>query len=206
MRFEINENIRVLNRIGRQKVDTLNYATYLRPADNPCFLVVDCLGREYEVSNTNCYKWTPASDDDAVMAEWAREQIYELNNMIVAGVRALLCQKVTVAVEDNDDGLPSIQLDGMTVSVEPMRIERRCIGRITEKFGWSCTTYHATNNYPHAPDDVEDREYGTSMSQIGIAQLAVKAIADCIADNYWTHISECQMAEDLAAEGLIDEN
>jgi hypothetical protein len=205
MRFETNEKIRVLNRIGLQTVDTMNYATYLRTSDSPCFLIVDCLGKEYEVANSNCYKWTPADDDDAVMAEWAREKMPEIAAFIVNGLEALYSQKVSVVLEDNCDGLPSIQLDGMTVSVEPKRIERRCIGRITEKYGWSCTTYHATNNYPHAPDDVEDVEYGTHMSTLGIAQLAVEAIASCIVGNYWTHISECQMAEDLAAEGLIEE-
>jgi hypothetical protein len=204
MRFEPGEAIRVNNRIGLQKIDHLNHATYLRPSDSPCFLIVDCLGREYEVANTDCYKWNPAPDDDEQMAAWAKDKMPEIAAFIVNGLEALYKQTVSVVLEDNDDGLPSIQLDGMTVSVEPCRIERRCIGRITEAFGWSCTTYHATNNYPFAPDDVEDVEYGTHMSTLGIAQLAVEAIASCMIGNYWNHIGECQMAEDLKDEGLID--
>lgn len=94
----------------------------------------------------------------------------------------------------------------MTVSVEPCRIERRCVGRITEHFGWSCTTYQTINNYPSAPDDVEDVEYGTAPNALGIAQLAVKAITEVVFDNYWTHIGECQMAEELKDEGLIDDD
>ena len=204
MRFEPNQKIRVLNRIGRQRTDTLNYGTYLRPSDKPGFLVVDCIGKEYEVSNSNCYKWTPASDDDEVMAEWAREKLPEIAAFIIGGLTALYNQSVDVVLESNCDGLPSIQLNGMTVSVEPKRIERRCVGHVFEGFGWSCTTCHAKSNYPHSPDDVEDVEYGTSMNPLSIAQLAVKAIGECIVDNYWIHINECQMAEELKAGGLID--
>ena len=217
MRFEVNEKIRVWNRIGRQTDNTMNYATYLRPDNNPGFLIVNCLGKECLVDSSNCWKWCPVSDDDEVMAKWASERLPEILNFIVAGFDALYKLETDVVIVNNDNGMPSIQIDSdyvvtvglhdevypMTVSVKPNRFERRSIGRVIEHFGWSCTTYHGVNNYPSAPDEVEDVEYGTHTSPLGIAQMAVKAMAECYADNYWTHVNECQMAEELKKEGLL---
>ena len=198
MRFETDEKIRVMNRIGSQQVDTLNYGTYLRPANDPGHLVVECLGKECEVPSINCYSWTPAPDCDKIMGEWALERMPEIIGFITEGLKALVNVEVVVTTQDNNEqGIPCIQLDGMTVSVEPCRMIHKCLGRYTEAFGWSCTTYHSINNCPSVPDDVEDVEYGREMNTLGIAQMAVRAIGECIADNYWTHMSECQMAEEL---------
>lgn len=204
MRFEPGEKIRVMNRIGRQTEETLNYANFVQHSDNPQLLIVEILGKEYEVHNTKCYKWSPAPDDDEVMGEWALERIPEIVKFIEGGLKSLLNVENVVSTESNNDqGIPHIIIDGMTVTVEPCRIIRKCIGRIVESFGWSCTTYRVINNYPVAPDDVEDIEYGTEPNTLAIAQMAVKAYSEILANNYWQHVSECQMAEELQAEGLI---
>ncbi|MBT5638468.1 MAG: hypothetical protein HOJ16_07895 [Candidatus Peribacter sp.] len=149
------------------------------------------------------------NDSDEEMSAWAEPQLKQIAKYIEDAYSKILGQffnrfrRTEVEIEQcNDQGICCLWLEGRSISVEPERLMVKSIGRHIERYGWTVTTYHTINNYPHSPDDVEDVRYGESFSTLGISQIAMNAVWELFSEAYFTSVSE---QEYCAEDGQLDE-
>lgn len=144
------------------------------------------------------------SDSDEDMCNWAKPQLAGIAEYIDSAysnlVNSTYIQGYSSIEECNDQGICCIWLEGQSISIEPARLMVKSIGRNIERYGWTVTTYHHCNNYPYAPDDCEDREFGQSFSTLGIASIAMDAVWVLLRDAWQISVQEQEYARSLEIE------
>lgn len=141
------------------------------------------------------------NDSDEEMSAWAEPQLKQIAKYIEDAYSKILSVDSKVEIEQcNDQGICCLWLEGGSISIEPERLMVKSIGRHIERYGWTVTTYHTINNYPHSPDDVEDVRYGESFSTLGISQIAMNAVWELFSEGYFTSVSEQEYCEDIENE------
>ena len=145
------------------------------------------------------------NDSDEEMSAWAEPQLKQIAKYIEDAYSKILKVPQVVAVvrssiveieQCNDQGICCLWLEGRSISIEPERLMVKSIGRQVERYGWTVTTYHTINNYPHSPDDVEDVRYGESFSTLGISQIAMNAVWELFSECHFTAVSEQEYCEE----------
>ena len=145
------------------------------------------------------------NDSDEEMSAWAEPQLKQIAKYIEDAYSKILKVPQVVAVvrssmveieQCNDQGICCLWLEGRSISIEPERLMVKSIGRHIERYGWTVTTYHTINNYPHSPDDVEDVRYGESFSTLGISQIAMNAVWELFSGGHFTAVSEQEYCEE----------
>ena len=145
------------------------------------------------------------NDSDEEMSAWAEPQLKQIAKYIEDAYSKILKVPQVVAVvrssmveieQCNDQGICCLWLEGRSISIEPERLMVKSIGRHIERYGWTVTTYHTINNYPHSPDDVEDVRYGESFSTLGISQIAMNAVWELFSGGHFTAVSEQEYYEE----------
>jgi hypothetical protein len=145
------------------------------------------------------------NDSDEEMSAWAEPQLKQIAKYIEDAYSKILKVPQVVAVvrssmveieQCNDQGICCLWLEGRSISIEPERLMVKSIGRHIERYGWTVTTYHTINNYPHSPDDVEDVRYGESFSTLGISQIAMNAVWELFSVGHFTAVSEQEYCEE----------
>ena len=136
------------------------------------------------------------NDSDEAMSAWAEPQLKQIAKYIGDAYSKILSVDSEVEIEQcNDQGICCLWLEGRSISIEPERLMVKSIGRHIERYGWTVTTYHTTNNYPFEPDDVEDVRYGESFSKLGISQIAMNAVWELFSECHFTAVSEQEYCE-----------
>jgi len=140
------------------------------------------------------------NDSDEEMSAWAEPQLKQIAKYIEDAYYKLLSvaeAQMEIEIEQcNDQGICCLWLEGRSISIEPERLMVKSIGRHIERYGWTVTTYHTVNNYPHHPDDVEDVRYGESFNTLGISQIAMNAVWELLSEGYFTSVSEQEYCEE----------
>lgn len=137
------------------------------------------------------------NDSDEEMSAWAEPQLKQIAKYIEDASKILSVDAKVEIEQCNDQGICCLWLEGRSISIEPERLMVKSIGRHIERYGWTVTTYHTTNNYPHSPDDVEDVRYGESFNTLGISQIAMNAVWELFSEAYFTSVAEQEYCEVL---------
>lgn len=142
------------------------------------------------------------NDSDEEMSAWAAPQLKQIAKYIEdAYSKMLKIDGSGLEIEQcNDQGICCLWLEGRSISIEPERLMVKSIGGHIERYGWTVTTYHMINNYPHSPDEVEDVRYGESFNTLGISQIAMNAVWELFSSWHFPSVSEQEYCEDVLNE------
>lgn len=127
---------------------------------------------------------------EVTVEQIAKSQRALLAKLIQDGLDTLVAGQ---KIELEGDNLITGYYGGVTC--EPTIFERKSIGHIYEKAGWTISRVHISHATRWEPENCDVQEVFTSDNLIGVASYFVKVVAEMLSDDYWQKICDDDYAK-----------